>query len=118
MDQPAGQGAASALLEASGTGDMQAREQLLPMIYDEMRSLAASYLRQERAGHTLQPTALVHEAYLRMIDQRQVDWSNRAQFVGLAAVTMASASPRPSLPITSVRRKSARAAGTAGATTR
>jgi RNA polymerase sigma factor (TIGR02999 family) len=61
---------------------------MLPLIYDELRSLAASYLRRERPGHTLQPTALVHEAYMRMIDQRQVDWSNRAQFVGLAAVMM------------------------------
>jgi RNA polymerase sigma-70 factor (ECF subfamily) len=51
----------------------------------ELRTLAADYLRRERAGHTLQPTALVHEAYVRLIDQRQVDWSNRAQFIGLAA---------------------------------
>jgi RNA polymerase sigma factor (TIGR02999 family) len=79
---------ATALLLASASGDQQAREQMLPLIYDELRRLAASYLRRERPDHTLQPTALVHEAYMRLIDQRQVDWSNRAQFIGLAAVMM------------------------------
>lgn len=59
-----------------------------PIIYAELRRLAASYLSRERRGHTLQPTALVHEAYVRLIDQRQIDWSNRAQFIGLAAVMM------------------------------
>jgi RNA polymerase sigma factor (TIGR02999 family) len=81
-------GSTTALLIASGSGDASARDRMLPLIYDELRNLAAAYLRRERAGHTLQPTALVHEAYLRMIDQRQVDWSNRAQFIGLAAVMM------------------------------
>jgi RNA polymerase sigma factor (TIGR02999 family) len=81
-------GKATALLLASASGDTQAREQVLPLIYDELRRLAASYLRRERPDHTLQPTALVHEAYIRLIDQRQVDWSNRAQFIGLAAVMM------------------------------
>jgi len=80
--------AATALLIASGAGDERARDRMLPLIYDELRSLAAEYLRRERPGHTLQPTALVHEAYVRLIDQRQVDWSNRAQFIGLAAVMM------------------------------
>ena len=61
---------------------------MLSIVYGELRRLAASYLSRERPGHTLQPTALVHEAYLRLIDQRQIDWSNRAQFVGLAAVMM------------------------------
>jgi RNA polymerase sigma factor (TIGR02999 family) len=79
---------ATALLIASGAGDERARERMLPLIYDELRSLAAQYLRRERAGHTLQPTALVHDAYMRLIDQRQVDWANRAQFIGLAAVMM------------------------------
>jgi RNA polymerase sigma factor (TIGR02999 family) len=65
-----------------------APDHLLPIIYGELRRLAASYLRRERPGHTLQPTALVHEAYLRLLEQRQVDWSNRAQFMGLAAVMM------------------------------
>ena len=59
-----------------------------PIIYSELRRLAASYLRRERPDHTLQPTALVHEAYMRLLDQRKVDWSNRAQFMGLAAVMM------------------------------
>ena len=65
-----------------------ALDHLLPLIYGELRRLAASYLRRERPGHTLQPTALVHEAYVRLLDQRQVDWSNRAQFMGVAAVMM------------------------------
>ena len=60
----------------------------LPIVYAELRRLAASYLSRERQGHTLQPTALVHEAYVRLIDQRQIDWNNRAQFIGLAAVMM------------------------------
>lgn len=88
MDDPAGQGAATELLTAWRAGDDAARERMLPMVYDELRRLAAGYLRRERHGHTLQPTALVHEAYVRLIDQRQVDWSNRAQFIGLAAVMM------------------------------
>lgn len=61
---------------------------MLGLVYAELRRLAASYLRGERPGHTLQPTALVHEAYLRLLNQRQVDWSNRAQLMGLAAVMM------------------------------
>jgi RNA polymerase sigma-70 factor, ECF subfamily len=65
-----------------------AADDLLPIVYGELRRLAASYLRHERQGHTLQPTALVHEAYVRLLDQRKVDWSNRAQFMGLAAVMM------------------------------
>lgn len=63
-------------------------DDLLPVVYGELRRLAASYLRRERPGHTLQPTALVHEAYVRLLDQRRVDWANRAQVVGLAAVMM------------------------------
>jgi RNA polymerase sigma factor (TIGR02999 family) len=88
MDQSAGHGAATELLIAWGAGDQTARDRMLPLVYDELRRLAAGYLRRERPGHTLQPTALVHEAYVRLIDQRQVDWSNRAQFIGLAAVMM------------------------------
>jgi RNA polymerase sigma factor (TIGR02999 family) len=88
MEDSNEQRAATALLIASGAGDARARDRMLPLIYDELRSLAAHYLRRERPGHTLQPTALVHEAYIRLIDQRQVDWSNRAQFIGLAAVMM------------------------------
>lgn len=60
----------------------------LPAVYAELRRLAGGYLRDERAGHTLQPTALVHEAYLRLLDQQQVDCGNKAQFVGMAARMM------------------------------
>lgn len=61
---------------------------MMGIVYGELRRLAASYLRRERPDHTLQPTALVHEAFMRLVDQRRIDWSNRAQFMGLAAVMM------------------------------
>ena len=73
------------LLEAANRGDRQAAAELLPLVYDELRRLANSYLARERRGHTLQPTALVHEAYLRLIDQRSVRWQNRAHFFGVAS---------------------------------
>jgi RNA polymerase sigma factor (TIGR02999 family) len=60
----------------------------MPLVYTELRKLAASYLRVERPDHTLQPTALVHEAYLRLVDQRSVNWQNRAHFFGIAAQMM------------------------------
>ena len=63
-------------------------DRMLPIVYGELRRLAAGYLSRERPGHTLQPTALVHEAYVRLRNQRQIDWANRAQFIGLAAVMM------------------------------
>jgi len=69
-------------------GDRSAREKLMPLVYDELHRLAAKYLRRERANHTLQPTALVNEAYLRLVDQQTVKWQNRAQFFGLAAKLM------------------------------
>lgn len=62
--------------------------QILPHIYDELRRLASSYLRRERSNHTLQPTALVHEAYMKLIDQSRVKWQNRAHFFGIAAQVM------------------------------
>jgi RNA polymerase sigma-70 factor, ECF subfamily len=71
-----------------GQGDPAAHERLLPLVYDELRRLAGAYMRRERRDHTLQPTALVHEAYLRLVDQERVDWRNRAQFVGMAAMMM------------------------------
>jgi RNA polymerase sigma-70 factor (ECF subfamily) len=71
-----------------GKGDRNALDEMLPLVYDELRRLAAHYLRQERPGHTLQTTALVHEAYMRLVDQKHVDWKNRAQFLGLAAEMM------------------------------
>lgn len=61
---------------------------MVPLVYDELRRLAASYLRRERQNHTLQPTALVHEAYMRLVDQRHVAWQNRAHFMGVAAIVM------------------------------
>ncbi len=69
-------------------GDKGALDQMLPVVYAELHRLAAHYLSLESTGHTLQPTALVHEAYLRLVDQRQADWRNRAQFLGLAAGMM------------------------------
>ncbi len=73
------------LLLRWGGGDRDALDALAPLVYDELRRLAGRYLRRERTDHTLQSTALVHEAYLRLIDQRNVRWQNRAQFFGLAA---------------------------------
>ncbi len=70
------------------TNGNRTADDLLPHIYGELRSLAANYLRRERPEHTLQPTALVHEAYLRLVDQTQVNWQNRAHFFGVAAQMM------------------------------
>jgi RNA polymerase sigma factor (TIGR02999 family) len=78
----------TALLTDWSRGDATALEQLLPLVYSELRRIAARQLRGERANHTLQPTALVHEVYLRLVDQRQVDWQDRAHFLGVAAQTM------------------------------
>jgi len=69
-------------------GDKQALERLMPLVYSELRRLATNYLRKERLGHTLQPTALVNEAYLRLVDQRNAHWQNRAQFFGISAQLM------------------------------
>jgi RNA polymerase sigma factor (TIGR02999 family) len=76
------------LLQAWSEGNVAARDLLMPLVYDELRRRASAYLRRERPGHTLQPTALVHEAYLRLVDQRRVAWRNRAQFFGVAAEMM------------------------------
>jgi RNA polymerase sigma factor (TIGR02999 family) len=76
------------LLLAWRSGEPTALDQMLPLVYDELRRLAAGYLRRERPEHTLQPTALVHEAYLRLLGQKQVDWRNRAHFLGVAAGVM------------------------------
>ncbi len=69
-------------------GDQKALDKLMPMVYRELRRLAGNYLRRERPGHTLQPTALVNEAYLKLIDQKSAKWQNRAQFYGVAAQLM------------------------------
>lgn len=76
------------LLNDWGNGDSTALDQLMPIVYAELRAIAARYLRSERQDHTLQPTALVNEAYLRLIDQKHVNWQNRAHFVGVAAQMM------------------------------
>jgi RNA polymerase sigma-70 factor, ECF subfamily len=78
----------TSLLVAWGNGDKQAMEQLMPLVYEELRRLASRHLGRERAGHTLQTTALVHEAYLRLVDQREADWQNRAHFFAVAAQMM------------------------------
>jgi RNA polymerase sigma-70 factor (ECF subfamily) len=78
----------TALLDDWSRGNHRALDQLLPIVYAELRRVAARQLRRERAGHSLQPTALVHEAYLRLVDQRQVDWRNRTHFFGVAAQVM------------------------------
>jgi RNA polymerase sigma factor (TIGR02999 family) len=78
----------TALLGDWSRGDRTALDQLLPLVYGELRGVAARQLRKERSGHTLQPTALVHEVFIRLVDQRQVDWQNRAHFFGVAAQVM------------------------------
>jgi len=75
------------LLEWSG-GNESALESLFPLVYEELRVIAQQHLRRERAGHTLQRTALVHEAFLRLVDQKSVTWQSRAQFFGLASRMM------------------------------
>ena len=76
------------LLQAWSQGDPEAAEKLVPLVYDELRRQAARRLRRERRDHTLRPTALVHEAYLRLVGQRQVIWKNRTQFFAVAARMM------------------------------
>jgi RNA polymerase sigma factor (TIGR02999 family) len=78
----------TALLQLWSDGRREALDRLLPQIYAELRRLASSYLRRERPDHTLQPTALVHEAFIKLIDQRAVRWQNRAHFFGIAAQAM------------------------------
>ncbi len=79
---------ATQLLRNWQDGDQAARDQFLGIVYDELRRQAARYLRRERSDHTLQPTALVHEAYLQLIDQSSANWENRAHFFGAAARLM------------------------------
>lgn len=76
------------LLVKWGEGDSKALDKLMPLVYSELRRLARNYLRRERQDHTLQPTALVNEAYLKLIDQKSARWQNRAQFYGVAAQLM------------------------------
>ena len=75
-------------LNGLARGDGAALDLLLPVVYREMRRLAAGYLRSERPGHTLQPTALAHETYLRLVGRENIEWQNRAHFLGVAARVM------------------------------
>ncbi len=76
------------VLEQLRKGDERAADKLLPLVYDEFRALARHYLAQERGNHTLQPTALVHEAYMKLVDQTRVDWQGRSHFFAVAAQAM------------------------------
>ncbi len=78
----------SEMLKAWSAGDREIAEEFMPLVYDELRRQARRYLRRERANHTLATTALVHEAYIRLIDQREVTWQNRAHFFGIASEMM------------------------------
>jgi RNA polymerase sigma factor (TIGR02999 family) len=87
-EMPPNEPGVTQLLEAHRRGDPDALERLMPLLYGELRRLAAYYLRAERPDHTLQPTALVHEAYLRLAEQREMHWRDRAHFFALAAQVM------------------------------
>jgi len=76
------------LLRAWSDGDRSALDALLPLVYEELRRQARRYLRREREGHSLQATALVHEAYMRLVDQRRMQWQGRSQFFGIASQLM------------------------------
>ena len=78
----------SQLLTRWSNGDQEALDKLMPMVYSELRKLANNYLRRERRDHTLQPTALVNEAYLKLVDQKAAKWQNRTHFYGIAAQLM------------------------------
>ncbi len=80
----------SQLLRAWGDGDQTALDRLMPLVYEELRRMARRYMDRQQAGHTLQTTALIHEAYLRLVDQQEVQWQNRAHFFGVAARAMRS----------------------------
>ena len=85
MDQ---RGAVTILLERVAKGDSTARDELMPVVYQKLRLLAANHLRRENPGHTLQPTALVHEAYLRLVNPEKAHWRNRAHFFAMASRMM------------------------------
>ncbi len=88
MDSRKEAGEITQLLARWRKGAPDAEEQLMAVVQSELRKLASSYLRRERGGHTLQPTAIVNEAYIRLMPQRGVDWANRAHFFGIAAKMM------------------------------
>jgi len=83
-----GAGDITLLLKQATEGDQKAMARLAPLVYDELHRIAAGYLRRERSNHTLQPTALVHEAYLKLLQQHEANWPNRAHFFGVAAQLM------------------------------
>jgi RNA polymerase sigma-70 factor (ECF subfamily) len=85
---PDSSGEVTLLLAEMKRGNSEALPRLIPLVYNELRRLAAHFLREEREGHTLQPTALVHEAYLRLAGQTRASWQNRAQFMAVAAQVM------------------------------
>jgi RNA polymerase sigma factor (TIGR02999 family) len=80
--------AVTSLLQAWSRGDIRARDELLPLVYEELKRRAAAHMRRERRDHTLRPTALLHEAYLRLAGQRSAAWQNRSQFFGVASQMM------------------------------
>ena len=88
MKKPEADGAVTRLLKAWEFGDLQARDDLVPLVYRELRRRAAAYLRRERRDHTLQPTALVHEAFVRLVGQNRVAWQSRVHFFAVAAQMM------------------------------
>ena len=88
MSQTAAVEHVTQLLESIRQGHASAADRLLPLLYDELHRLAESFLRHERVNHTLQPTALVHEAYLKLVRQDRTDWQNRAHFCAIAAHSM------------------------------
>ena len=81
-------GEVTELLQRWSGGDREALEKLLPLVYEELKRLAAGYMRREPRDHTLQPTAVVHEAFLKLVEQKDVSWQNRAHFLGVAAQAM------------------------------
>jgi RNA polymerase sigma-70 factor (ECF subfamily) len=91
MDNPAGEdhsGPVTALLAQLKKGNQEAASKLIPLVYKELHRLARAYMRRERFDHTLQPTALVHEAYIKLVQQPSIDWQSRAHFFGIAAQVM------------------------------
>lgn len=81
-------GASTQLLKEWSDGNTLVLQELMPLVYQELRKQAARYMRREKPGHTLQTTALIHETYLKLVDQRQVDWKNRAHFFGISSKIM------------------------------
>src|SRR5262245_37755455 len=81
---PASPGEITVLLKELSRGNQEVRESLIELVYPELKRIAAYYMRMERPGHTLQPTAIVHEAFLRLIEQQNVDWKDRAHFFAVA----------------------------------